>query len=53
MPRANVGAVDQTHSLMVGERVSANPALKYATGVRILLDRAEVEHPVILAVVVV
>lgn len=53
MLRANVGTVDQTHSLMVGERVSANSALKYATGVRIFFDRAEVEHPVIVAVVVV
>lgn len=53
MPHANVGTVDQTHSLMVRERVSANSALKYATGVRILLDRAEVKHPVVIAVVVV
>lgn len=53
MPHANVGTVDQTHSLMVRERVSANSALKYATRVRILLDRAEVKHPVIIAVVVV
>lgn len=53
IPRANVRNVDQTHSLMVWERVPANSALKYATGVRIFFDRTEVEHPVILAVVVV
>ena len=37
---------------MIWEGVSADPAVKDIRRVRVLIDRTEVEHPVVLAVMV-